>query len=922
MRYIVGIDLGTTNSSVSYVDTKTSALAIQQYRIPQLVAEGVVKALPTLPSYCYLTAPGEWHAEALRLPWKTRTSSFVGTFALEHGAKVPSRLVSSAKSWLCHQAANRQEKILPFDALTENERISPVEASKRYLDHIRLAWNDEMAKGDVELELEQQEILLTVPASFDEVARALTAQAAKEAGFLQVTFLEEPQAAFYSWMASHSSWKKQFQQGDLILVCDVGGGTTDFSLIEVIEREGGLTFSRSSVGDHLLLGGDNLDAALAYFLKDKIEAASQISLSTLQWKQLYHEARKAKELLLEGEGKAPESVNVAIQGTGSHVIQGSMTVQITQQEIASLLVDGFFGVFPWQEAIRLKQSSGMRTMGLPYEDDPSITKQLAHFLHLSLKDLYRGPKYLLFNGGTMKAPAFQQRILENLRLWFPHQTTHVLESSSLDLAVSRGAVYFGKARRGFGTKIQSGSPRSYYLELHVDQEKKALCLLPRGCEEGASYEPETRFLLTANQPVVFTVLTSHGRLGDQSGEVIEIVPEEMHKLPPIATILRFGKQGASNGEQKIPVHLGIRYTSIGTLELWLQAQGTPHRWNLEFQLKNAAGHDDQLSLVGQTRKDETFDDSYLVEPKSVIKEFFKRGAALQPDQVMGRLEETLLQPRQEWSSSVLRGLWGALLECAEGRSLSASHGARWWNLAGYFLRPGAGHPLDDFRMQELWKIVLSDLNGQKSKESLLQNWICLRRVAAGLKKGQQMQIAHQLLPSLINKKSGKMEKDPKMTGYHYTELIRVLGALELIDQAQKIKLGEALLDKIVAGHGVKADFWTLGRLGARHLAYGSAPHLLPQERAAGWIEGLLPKMDVYGAEALIFVLTQLARVSEHKECMVPEEIRRKIYDAYKETPYLERIMHGISEVRPQTREGEEELLGEELPPGLSLCSTD
>lgn len=924
MRYIVGIDLGTTNSSVSFADTSTKGVAIHQYRIPQLVAEGYVDALPKLPSYCYLTAPGEWQEGALNLPWRSEASYFVGTFAQEHGSKVPSRLVTSAKSWLCHQAANRKEKILPFDSLNEGERISPVEASKRYLDHIRMAWNDEMAKGDAELELEQQDIILTVPASFDEVARALTAQAAREAGFLHVTFLEEPQAAFYSWIASHSSsWEKYFKEGDRILVCDVGGGTTDFSLIEVVSRDGNLSFSRSSVGDHLLLGGDNLDVALAYLLKEKIEEQYQTSLSTLQWKQLYHEARKVKEVLLSDDGKALESMNLTIQGTGSNVIQGSLSMQIVRSDVESLLVEGFFGSYPWNEAIQLKKSSGMRTMGLPYEDDPSITKQLAHFLHTAQNDLSRGLQYVLFNGGTMKADVFKRRLVDNLECWFPQSSIQVLESHSLDLAVSRGAAYFGKARRGYGTRIQSGSARSYYLELHVEGQggektAKALCLLARGADEGASYEPQEQFMLTANQPVSFTIMTSHVRLHDHPGELIEIIPEEMHKLPNIETILRFGKQGQKGEQQKIPVHLGIRYTSIGTIELWLEAVNSPHRWNLEFQLKNAAGHDDQLSLIGQTRKDETFDQSYISEAKEIIKNAFTRSGNVQPDKVMSKLEVALQQPRNEWSSSVLRGLWSTLLESAEGRALTTQHAARWWNMAGFFLRPGMGHPLDDFRMQDLWKIVLRDGNGQKSTDALLQSWICLRRVAAGLKKGQQVQIANQLLPSLINKKSGKIEKSAKITGYHYSEMIRVLGALELIDSAQKIRVGEALLHKIIEGQGVAADFWALGRLGARHLVYGAAPNVIAKEVISGWIDALLKVFDQYEHEELMFVLIQLARVSDQKELVVPEEMRRRICEAYRQTPHFDAIHRSLSEVCPTTKAGQEELLGEELPPGLSL----
>lgn len=924
MRYIVGIDLGTTNSSVSYVDTSKANAAIHQYRIPQLVAEGHVDALPKLPSYCYIAAQGEWRDNALDLPWSQRNTYFVGAFALEHGAKVPSRLVSSAKSWLCHQAANRKDKILPFDALDEKERISPVEACRRYLDHIRMAWNHDVAKGDAELELEQQDIILTVPASFDEVARALTAQAAKEAGFLNITFLEEPQAAFYSWIATHhTNWQKKVGAGDLILICDVGGGTTDFSLIEVKDEAGILSFSRSHVGDHLLLGGDNLDITLAYYLRDKIEGESRIVLSTAQWKQLYHEARKAKEFLLSDGKHAADQVNLTIQGSGSSVVQGSLKTTIGRDEIESILVEGFFGIYSWDEAVCLKKSSGMRSMGLPYEDDPSMTKQLANFLKSTMDSHPNGPQYILFNGGTMKAPIFQQRLVSNLKRWFPNNKLEVLESHSLDLAVARGAAYYGRARRGLGTKIKSSSPRTYYLELEVQgssipTDKRALCLLPRGSDEGASYESDQQFLLTPNQPVSFSVLTSHVRLHDQSGDLITILPEEMHRLPQIQTILRYGKQTKTPEALQIPVRMGICYTPIGTIDLWLQSLNGSHRWNLEFQLKTAAGNQDDLALIGKRRKDETFEVSHLNEAKKILKEAFKRGANIQPDKIMVKLEESLQQPKKEWSLSVLRSLWEALLESAEGRTFSRQHYSRWWNLAGYLLRPGSGFPLDDFRMQELWKITLADLRTQNSKEAFLQNWICLRRVASGLKKGQQQQIMNQLLPSLFNKKSGKIECNGKMTGYQYAEMIRVIGSLELIDNSQKQAIGTALVAKIVAGKGVPADLWTLGRLGARHLFYGAVPNIIGKEQVAEWIASLLDVIDIYGHEQLKFVLVQLARSSEYKELAVAEEIRRRICESYRNTPHFKSVCDGLSQTRPMNQADEEALIGEELPPGLCL----
>ena len=381
MRYIIGIDLGTTNCALAFIDTEQAFLPVQIFAIPQLTGIGKVDALPTLPSFCYLVSQGEWAPGSLKLPWKEETAAFVGEFAKLQGARVPTRLVQSAKSWLCNVAANRRDKILPIESADFTQRLSPVEASAKYLAHLRDAWNATIAKGNHELELEEQEIILTVPASFDEVARSLTVEAARQAGFLYFTLLEEPQAAFYSWISQHEQeWQKEFKAGDSIIVCDVGGGTTDFSLIEIQQREGKLSFQRMAVGDHLLLGGDNIDAALAHYMEQKLQKEGYPPLESTQWLQLKAEARAAKETLLSPDARLDDACSIVLHGTGSHVVKGSISVTICREEVENLLLKGFFAYHPLPEALQLRRSRGFRTMGLPYEDEPLITKHLAHFL--------------------------------------------------------------------------------------------------------------------------------------------------------------------------------------------------------------------------------------------------------------------------------------------------------------------------------------------------------------------------------------------------------------------------------------------------------------------------------------------------------------------------------------------------------------
>lgn len=922
MKYVVGIDLGTTNSSVSYVDIESNKKVVQQYLIPQLTAPQYVASKPSLPSYCYLASEGEWTRGELDLPWAKNNTFAVGAFALSHGSKVPTRMVASAKSWLCHHAASRKDRILPFDSSDEENRISPVEASRRYLDHIRRAWNYEIAKGNSDLELEQQEVILTVPASFDEAARALTAESAKLAGFRHITFLEEPQAAFYSWIATHeTSWSNQLYPGAKIIVCDIGGGTTDFSLIEVIEKDGVLSFQRTAVGDHLLLGGDNLDTALTYFLEDKLKKQRGSELSSEQWKRLFYEAQQAKEILLGSDDQ--KICHLVIQGSGSSLVGGTIAVDVTKEEVQSILLEGFFPNLSWNGAVTLKKSSGMRTVGLPYEDDPCITKHLAHFIKMTCAvDSGETPDFILFNGGTMKAEPFRERILNCLKEWLPQKAIQELIPESLDLAVARGAAYYGKARKGMGIKIRSGSARSYYLELHLEKEgqkeKKVLCLLPRDCDEGTTFEPEHTFDLMPNTPISFKIWTSHVRIHDKQGDIIDIKPDDFHQLPPIYTVLRYGKK-QGHGNALIPVSLQITYTAIGTIDLWLDAKKTEHRWKLEFQLRTSSGQEDQLATIGTARQDETFDTTHLEEAKTVIRALFTSGSTIEPGSVVQKLEEALGQKRNDWSVSVIRGLAEELLLLTEKRKLSTGHEGRWWNLAGFLLRPGFGHPLDDHRIKEMWKIILSDLKNNLNEEVLLQQWICYRRIAGGLKKGQQDQIVNLILPSLFNKKSAIMDIKGKSGQYRYSESLRVLGAMELINSRTKIQIGEAIIKKIQKGQGIMADFWVLGRLGARCLLYGSPADVLPREIAARWAQSLIEETQSRGQwKNAVFAVSQLVREVDQKELNVTQVVRDSALEAFSQRQEYDLLRRLMTHAGHRTKEEEEQVFGENLPPGLSL----
>lgn len=920
MRYLVGIDLGTTNSALAFIDTEKAHYPLQLLAIPQLTALGKVDTLFTLPSFCYLSAKEEWPKKALKLPWKEE-NIFVGQLAKVQGARVPTKLIQSAKSWLCNVAANRRDKILPIEAADINQRLSPVEASAKYLIHLREAWNYSMAREDSSLELEEQEVILTVPASFDEVARTLTVEAARAAGFRHVTLLEEPQAAFYSWISQHEEdWQYQFHAGERILVCDVGGGTTDFSLIEIQDKAGQLAFQRMAVGEHLLLGGDNMDAALAHYIEQKLHQQGHPALDSTQWLQLLSEARAAKEKLLSSSSDKTQSYTVVIQGVGSAVIKGSMTISVEAAEVENLILQGFFGLYSLQEALQLNKSRGFRTMGLPYEDEPSITKHLAHFLQQAhgLEEEGRGVDYLLFNGGTMKPLLFQEAIINSLRTWFPHKLPKVLPSLNLDLAVARGAAYYGKVRRGKGVAIKGGLPRTYYLEIEVKTAKgeshyQALTLLPRGSEEGHVFRSAQVFSLRANTPVAFHLLTSHVRLNDKEGSIVEIDEQEIQRLPPIQTVLRYGKkQIVEKIDQNIPVQLVIKLTPIGTVEIWLESQNTEHRWNLEFQLRSASGQDNSMIALEKKQQDETFEAGYLEEAKKSLEDLFKGMA--KPSQIMEILEAQLHMQRREWPPSILRGLFETLFKCAGQRKTSREIEARWWNLVGFFLRPGFGYALDDFRIKELWKIILGDLKTVKSPEVQIQLWICFRRIAGGLNKGQQMQIAGELMTDLFDKKSGKIPVKRKGEVYAYSEQMRALAAMERLDLPLKIRLGEALVDKMRRGDINEVDFWALGRIGARHLFYGSAAQVIPRETCAKWLGELLEISPPFATEQALFMIVQMARKTDHRELNLDDALIQKLIEKYPDAQLQARLL----ETNPLTQQEQEQVFGEALPVGLVL----
>ncbi len=595
-RYFVGIDLGTTNTAVASVAADGDG-TITSFRIPQVISPGEVLAQPTLPSFLLLPTELEVPPEGLSLPWAERPGFTIGTLARERGSELPHRLVSSAKSWLCNTGVDRHAPILPWrgadmehpdDPLPEDEmgetgapqRVSPVEASALYLEHVRAAWNDAHPDDP----LEEQEVMLAVPASFDAIARELTMTAAQQAGLHQVTLLEEPQAAFYSWLAHvGKSWRDQLGPGDSVLVCDIGGGTTDFSIIAVVDDgTGNLALERVAVGEHILLGGDNMDLALAHATQQRLGDR----LSPLQFRGLVHACRRAKEQLLSPD--SPELLPVSILGRSSKLIGGTVRIDLVRDHVRRLVLDGFFPFVDRAARPQKRRATGLRELGLPYAHDPAVTRHLADFITRH----GRTPTAVLFNGGVMKGELLRSRVSEMVGAWQGKGGAPGLAGTDLDLAVAHGAAYYGMVRAGRGIRIRGGTARSYYIGIEAAMPAipgfappvKALCVVPFGMEEGTSQKlPDEELGLVVGETAEFRFFAANNRKEDGAGALVDPSDGPLDELGPVEATLP-AELGSEPGTV-VPVSLESRLTEIGTLELWCVERDGKGRWKLEYSVR-------------------------------------------------------------------------------------------------------------------------------------------------------------------------------------------------------------------------------------------------------------------------------------------------------------------------------------------------
>ncbi|MEM5328441.1 Hsp70 family protein [Paraburkholderia sp. JHI2823] len=608
-RYSIGVDLGTTHCALSYVDLLASDGEKTEQgvlNVTQLTAPGTLESPHLLPSFLYLPHAGEMTPGDLTLPWTSERDYAVGELARSRGAGTPIRLVSSAKSWLCHPGVDRRAAILPNDAPPEVTRVSPLESSVRYLTHLREAWDH----AHPEAPFADQNITVTIPASFDPAARELTAEAAQAAGYANMTLLEEPQAALYSWIQkSGGAWRKEVKVGDIILVVDVGGGTTDLSLIAVIEREGNLELHRVAVGEHILLGGDNMDLALAHVVARKL-AAQGTQADPWQLRALTYACRSAKEALLSDA--SVDTVPIVVPSRGSKLIGGSIRTELTRAELTQIILEGFFPQVDATARPAARTRAGLTQLGLPYAQDAGVTRHLAAFLGRQVQALaelegfgalpegatFLHPTAILFNGGVFKSPLLSQRVLDILNGWLAAEgaaPARLLGGADLDLAVARGAAYYGYVKRGKGVRIRGGTARAYYVAVEsampavpgMEPPVSALCVAPFGMEEGTEVPlPPQEFGLVVGEPVHFRFFGSSVRRQDQVGTMLDYwSPDELQELEEIQATLP--TEGRTSGEV-VPVRLHARVTEAGTLELEAMPSGTSERWKVEFDVRGGA----------------------------------------------------------------------------------------------------------------------------------------------------------------------------------------------------------------------------------------------------------------------------------------------------------------------------------------------
>jgi len=938
-RYLIGIDLGTTNCAVAYVDAgdgleQWGSSPIKTFEVAQLVGPGEVCAEPLLPSFLYFPTDDEIASGAVNLPWQEQPSSIVGVMAREQGALVPGRQVSSAKSWLCQSAIDRTANILPREAEPPEPMVSPVEASARYLAHLRNAWNHAIAAdgaNDAQHLFEKQDIVLTVPASFDEEARELTVEAARQAGLQNLTLLEEPLAAFYAWVAGHqNALGEHLRDGELVLICDIGGGTSDFSLVRAHVEGSNVELERTAIGEHLLLGGENLDLALARRVEQKLSA----KLSLRQRRALRIACSAAKESLL-GDGGI-DRLPISILGAGRAVVGQMLTSELTRDEVVELLTDGFLPLTARDEMPARTRAVGLREIGLPYAADPAITKHLAAFLRQAAISMRAGknpssvdgdrltmarPDAILFNGGFCIPAIARERIADAIAHWFGASDgwrPRILRNEGMSSAVAIGAAYYGRVRRGTGLRVKAGSARTYYIGMRSDHGIKAVCVLPSGTNEGTTLPLLDReFSVLANRPVSFHLYSSTVRR-DAHGAIADLGAGEVHRHAPLVTLLRYGKKLQ---QMELAVHLSVSFTEVGTLELWCESASSSHRWRLQFELRRDATSDTAVQTTTAPHSTASVSQQSQETSVQLIKRTFSKPQTGEDDAVdlaslVGELESVTGLKRGSWPLVTSRVFCDALLEVADGRKLSPRHEVRWLNLLGFCLRPGFGDPLDAARLTQARRIYSAGLAFPRELQSQVDWLVLWRRIAGGLSAAHQ----HELRNYLGDLGIGRKKPGARLNSQVDHDGWRLLASLEHLSGATRAALGGELLRKLKKEPSDSGWLWSLGRFGARIPLYGSLSCVVPAEAASEWIAALLDLRELTH-ETASAILQLGRRVEDHTRDVDPDVLRTAVTKLNAAEVADDVLLLPLQEYVAPGRSDVVRTFGEPLPKGLELEST-
>ncbi len=941
-RFIVGIDLGTTNCAVAFVDSESSDRRPQVFMIPQLIDWQTIEKRTTLPSFYYeWTTPEATQIQSLPSSPLANQNYCVGILARDRGLQAPGRQISSAKSWLCHSGVDRTASILPWQGDPDVERLSPVVASSYYLVHLRKAWD----LAHPHHPLAECDVVVTLPASFDEVARELTIEAAKLAGLPKIVLIEEPLAAFYAWLSKNEdNWQSTILSGHTVLICDIGGGTTDFTLIRVREEsQQKFGLHRVAVGQHLMLGGDNFDLSLAKTMEARLLANADGNrleqLGHAEFESLRQQCRAAKETLL-GENAPPHYV-VAIAGRGSRLIDNVRTVDVTSELAERTLLDGFFPDVAL-DAEPDESEVGLLEFGLPYASDPAITRHLATFLWQhrwdgrpdEVKSKYSDchaarPDWVLFNGGVLESPQIRDRFKKQLNTWFgaavPSEAKWEigeLESRQLDLAVAIGAAYFGLVRRGEGVRIDARLARSYYLQVN-DDPPEALCVMP------GDAIPLDRFILADHpfhleigRPIQFPILVSSTNLVHRVGEIVSIDDEHMRPLPAIQTVLESSRHKRLS---VIPIILESELSEIGTLDLSLVTasknnddcdvdKGPSIRWRLAFDLRSTV-ETDRTAHRG-TLEQSGIVDSQLVDcTTDIIQSAFSSEASPEASKnLVKNLAAAIGVSRYEWKPSLLRSMWQVLIDIDPNHKRTSILESRWLNLVGFCLRPGYGFAADDWRVAMTWRAVQGKLKHASNAAEAMVLW---RRIAGGFTVGQQQALYQEVqgrVREILDGGNRAMQSNQESM-----ELLRLVGSLELIAIRDKKLLGAAALKAIHRSKFASLHdpiLWMLGRVAARTPVYAPLNHVPPADIASEWARSLSEVKSIKPAHHL--ALMQMTRKTGDRYRDVSSSARERALETLKRWSAPESYLTLVREIAELDLDQRETIIGESLPLGIRI----